>query len=108
MDRIVVANTGSYLLTAVLLMAGAISSCNLREPADTGTLYRPTKSKRIIIFPFREEFQRSLAVIGKVLGKKMFFSGIIGGMVPFTSRPDGACSFSFLLDFLRFHLPTFV
>lgn len=87
-NRIVIANAGSYPPNALLLMTGAVSECNLREPYETIRGLKTIRSRRIGIFPFLLEYERTMACIGLTLGLNQVMAGVVAGSVYFSTRSE--------------------
>jgi len=97
-SRVCIANAGSYPPNVLLLMTGAVSECNLREPYKTIQGMKMIHSRRIRIFPFLLEYECTMACIGLTLRLNQVMAGVVAGSVYFSTRSE--CMFFCCLSLL--------
>jgi hypothetical protein len=87
-DRLVLANTGRSLQTAIFLMTGLVSECHLVTPTYLGNLHT-YMARQICIYGFHTEYQRTVAYIGDALNHDSTYYGpLVNGALSFSTRKD--------------------
>lgn len=101
-DAIVV--SGPRIQSAILLMPGLVmgNGCQIVNPADTG--YSGGRRKEISIHPFSQEYERSVALMGKVLGQTDFVGPLVNGALTFHTKKDSARATTSSKPFVLFFL----
>ena len=89
-DRLVMSDRPDN--TAVLLITGLAVDSNLIEPYKHTYMGNTTRVKRLLLWPFSQEFELAISYIGNAWGVEHVSIPINGGIFKFSTRKDTAQS----------------
>jgi hypothetical protein len=81
---------GQTRQTAVFITTGAVASCHLVQSVSAGFGTSTYRVKNISIFPFHQEYVRSVCCLGNALGVKTMHGPISAGAFTCSTRKEGS------------------
>jgi hypothetical protein len=84
-DRLVIAGSRN---TAVFITTGCSYQCSLVQPGYGGSASSQYRVRKISMFPFTQEYERSMACIANVLDIPSFYGAMSGGALTFSTRKE--------------------